>query len=225
MTALWKPNERVSLLLTGEYTHVGGQGAAAVKRSLRTAVPTDPWQGPSIGTISQPPTAFIPLGPGRFGSSIKNDGNLDVTVWAASAELNVDLNFATLTFIPAYRDTKPNARTYTPGFLFDTRETSQEQTYELRLAHESNALKWVIGGYYFNEDQTQFYDLQAIPIQSSTVDTTLGTKSYAAFGEAHVQCDRRTATYRRYPLFQGRQEPGRDHFGPQSRVHRYVDYQ
>lgn len=186
VTALWTPSSVFDILITGEYTHVGGTGAGPVKRSLLTATPADPWQGPSVGTISQPPTAFVPLGPSTFGSRIKNDGQLDVTVWAISAEMHANLGFATLTFLPAYRDTTPNARTYQPGFLFDTKETSKQQSYELRLSNESKALKWVVGGYYFDEDQTQFYDLQAIPYQSSTVASTLGTKSYAVFGEATV---------------------------------------
>jgi len=183
IAARWTPSDRVSLLTTAEYTHVGGQGAAAVKRSQFTALPGAPWQGPSDGSISQPPSAFVPLGPVAFGTRIRDDGKLDVNVWAISAELNVDMNFATLTFIPAYRNTKPNALTYTPGFRFDTAETAEQQSYELRLANQSERLKWVAGLYYFDEDQTQFYDLQALPFQSSVVDTTLSTRSYAAFGE------------------------------------------
>jgi len=54
----------------------------------------------------------------------------------------------------------------------------------LRLANDSTTLKWVIGAYYFKEDQTQLYTLLARPIQQNLVDTTLFTKSFAFFGEA-----------------------------------------
>jgi iron complex outermembrane receptor protein len=164
--------------VVGEYSHIGGAGAGVVKRSDLQPEPSDPWHG-AAEPDSQPPTAAIP-----GGTVLKRDGNTDVNVRAISAELNWDLGPATLTFIPAYRNTTPRYLTYTPGFSFDTAETSKEQSYEMRLSNESDRVKWVGGLYYFNEDQTQRYVLNAVPIQQSTVDTTLGTKSKAAFGEA-----------------------------------------
>jgi iron complex outermembrane recepter protein len=178
LSALWTASEDLSLLLVGEYSHIGGQGAGVVKRSDLRPVPSDPWHG-AAEPDAQPPTAAIP-----GGTVIKPDGNTDVDIKAISGELNWDLGPATLTFIPAYRDTTPKYLTYTPGFRFDTAETSKQQSYELRLANESDRLKWVTGFYYFNEDQTQHYLLNANPIQQSQVDTTLGTKSKAVFGEA-----------------------------------------
>ncbi len=178
LTALWKPNDATSLVLTGEYAHSTPQGEDTVKRSTLTSVPSDPWAGPSVGSAEQPPTAFIP-----GGTRIRNDGFNDLLLKAISGQLDVDLHFATLTFIPAYRDTTVAYLTYTPGFYFHTNETSREQSYELRLGNDVGALKWVAGVYYFNEDQTQLYNLQALPIQESTVNTPLHTRSYAAFGQ------------------------------------------
>jgi iron complex outermembrane receptor protein len=177
LTGLWRPNDRVSLLATGEYTRLGGKGAGIVKRSTLTASPSDPWIGASEPG-SQPQTAAL------GGTRITDDGTLDTTIFAASAELNWDLGFANLTFIPAYRRAEPATRTYTPGFLFVTEETSGQQSYELRLSKQTDRLKWVAGLYYFDEDQTQHYELYAIPIQRNSVFTTLGTRSWAAFGEA-----------------------------------------
>src|SRR5690606_27657614 len=74
--------------------------------------------------------------------------------------------------------------TFTPGFYFDTAETSKQQSYELRLGNDGDRFNWVAGLYYFKEDQTQLYELQAIPIQRSVVDTELSTEAYAAFGQA-----------------------------------------
>jgi iron complex outermembrane receptor protein len=179
LTVLARPSDAVQLLVTGEYVKVESQGAATVKRSTLTPVPSNPWEGPSIGMTQQPPTAFIP-----GGTPIADDGFNNIEVKAISAELNVDLGPATLTFIPAYRDTTAKYLTYTPGFYFNTAETSQQQSYELRLGNDGTRLKWVVGGYFFDEDQTQFYTLRALPIQYSTVDSTLSTRAYAAFGEA-----------------------------------------
>lgn len=178
LTGLWLPNDSVSLLVTAEYADIDSQGEATVKRSLLRPEPADPWAGPSIGMDQQPPTAFIP-----GGTRILNDGFNDIEIKAISAELNVDLGPATLTFIPAYRDTDVAYLTYTPGFYFNTSETSEQQSYELRLANETDQIKWVAGLYYFDEDQTQLYNLQARPIQESIVNNPLSTRSYAAFGE------------------------------------------
>lgn len=179
LTARWEPTEDLSILLTGEYTHVGGSGPGAVKRSVLRPVPENPWTGPSEPE-SSPPSASIP-----GGTTLQPGGPADIEVRAVSAELNYDLGAATLTFIPAYRDTVPAYTTYAPGFIFSTRETSKQKSYELRLGSDATALKWVAGLYYFDEDQTQLYLAQALPFQSSVVDTTLGTESSAVFAEAN----------------------------------------
>lgn len=178
VSALWTPSDAISLLITGEYADIDSQGEATVKRSTLTPRPADPWAGPSVGNQQQPPTAFIP-----GGSRISDDGFNDIGIKAISAQLDVDLGFATLTFIPAYRDTDIDYLTYTPGFYFLTAETSEQQSYELRLSNDGERLTWVAGVFYFDEDQTQIYNLQSRPIQESVVNTPLNTRSYAAFGE------------------------------------------
>lgn len=178
LSALWNATENLSLLVVGEYSHIGGKGGGVVKRTDLHPEPSDEWHG-AAEPDSQPPSAAIP-----GGTVIQKNGNTDVNVKAISAELNWNMGPATLTFIPAYRDTTPRYLTFSPGFSFDTAETSKEQSYELRLSNQSDRIKWVAGLYYFDEDQTQHYVLKAIPFQQSQVDTTLGTVSKAAFGEA-----------------------------------------
>ncbi len=178
LTALWKPNDAVKLLVTGEYTNMDPKGEATVARSSLSPMPSDPWAGPSIGMAQQPASALVP-----GGTRINDNGYNDTNISAVSANLGVDMGFADLTFIPAYRNTRVSYLTYTPGFYFDTDETSAEQSYELRLGRDTSAIKWVTGLYYFNEDQTQLYNLQAIPFQEATVNTPLHTRSYAAFGD------------------------------------------
>lgn len=179
LSARFRPSDIIDLTVMGEFIDVDSQGSATVKRSSLTPSPDDPWQGPSIGNEQQPPTGFIP-----GGTRIADDGFNAIQVKAISAELNIDLGAATLTFLPAYRDTTSDYLTYTPGFRFDTAETSKQQSYELRIGNDGDRLSWVAGLYYFDEEQTQRYELEAIPIQQSTVDTDLGTRAYAAFGQA-----------------------------------------
>jgi iron complex outermembrane recepter protein len=175
LSALWQPNADLSTLVVGEFVHEGGMGSAAVFRSSLRPEPLDPWTGPSL---SPPPESAL-LG----GTPILNNGYVDSTLEAISAETNWNLGPATLTFIPAFRYSKPDTLTYQPGFYFDTAETSSQQSYELRLSNATDVLKWVTGVYFFDENQTQDYTLQAIPIQYNRIETTLSTRSYAAFGE------------------------------------------
>ncbi|MBN8829774.1 MAG: TonB-dependent receptor [Sphingomonadales bacterium] len=178
LIALWEPSSATRLSLMGEFTTDDSKGMASLKRSTRTAVPSDPWAGPSIGTIQQPPSAAA------GGLTIANNGVQRVDTWSVSAQLDQDLGAATLTFIPAYRYMDSRSLGYIPGFLIDSTETSKQQSYELRLGNQSAALKWVAGAYYFEEQQTQFYEMRASPFQNSFVDTPITTRSYAAFGEA-----------------------------------------
>ncbi len=132
-----------------------------------------------LGMAEQPPTAFIPGGHPYQRQRIQRYEHLrrewesECRPWGG----------------PISRSSRPigihasSYLTYTPGFYFDTDETSKEQSYELRLGKDTSLLKWVTGLYYFNEDQTQLYNLQAIPFQVATVNTPLHTRSYAAFGD------------------------------------------
>ena len=179
LTALWKPNNAVKLLLTGEYTNMNPKGDATVALSTLKPMPANPWAGPSVGTAEQPPTAFIP-----GGTRLADNGFNDTNISAVSANLDIDLGAANLTFIPAYRNTSGLVSDLYAGLLLrHGRDLSKEQSYELRLGKDTNTLKWVTGLYYFNEAQTQQYNLQAIPIQESTVNTPLHTRSYAAFAD------------------------------------------
>ena len=179
LTALWEPSAAVSALVTAEYTEQHGMGDVPVARSLLAPIVGDPWAGPSIGDAQQPPNAFLP-----GGVRYRADGFVDLRVWAVSAQIDADMGPAKLTFISAYRDVDAETLAYIAGFPFPRRETSQQQSYELRLADDGGRLDWVAGLFYFDERQTQHYQLQARPIQQNVVDTPLFTQSYAAFGDA-----------------------------------------
>jgi len=176
LSLLWEPSTAVSLFVVGEYMKLDGRGSAGAFRSSIQAQPSDPWTGPT----EAPAPSAAQIGP----DDIRTDGFVDSRIAAVSAQLDIDLDFATLTFLPAYRDTRPNTLTYQPGFYFKTEETAKQQSYELRLGKDGDGLKWVVGAYYFDEDQTQDYTLLARPIQQNRVLTTLSTKAYAFFGEA-----------------------------------------
>ena len=123
-------------------------------------------------------------GPGALlVSGLAREAFENNAIWGAHAELNQDLGWATLTVIPAYRSTDLNFLTYPVFANFVHPETSKETTFEARVGHVSDELKWVTGVYYLNEDQYTISDIISGLLLNSDSVETLNSKSAAAFGE------------------------------------------
>lgn len=124
---LWKPTERLSLLLSGDYSHQGGAGGGEQLLPLNTG---SPWKTVATLQVGQ-------------DNSFAN----------ASIQADYDLDFATLTYIGAYRHSEVDRAyeyplTNNPGFFH---QLNRQWTHELRLGGESGALTWLVGGYLFDE--------------------------------------------------------------------------
>ena len=195
---LWVPNSVVTLLLNASIGHVGGKGPADVLVNdvpgLATKTPFTDVTDPSIRPFLQASIApTLPPIPGLVDNPHADEGFLDLNFYNVSAQLDADLGFATLTVLPAYRDarmryTSVSLVRYQVGAGFGAfpaqPETSHQTSVEARLGHESASLKWVVGGYFYNEDQaSQFVSRQGL-LSSNAEIFTLGTRSYAAFGQA-----------------------------------------
>lgn len=182
---LWEPSEDVSLLLTGGYQHLGGKGSGAV---INPKLPGSAWRAATDPAV----TAIFRAQP-QIGGLLNvpaTDGYLNIHVYSIGAELNWDLGPAKLTLLPAYRDAKLSDRTYLPGFRVDNNEHDEQTSFEARLSNESDRLKWVVGAYYFNEDQSNlpgryllFVD-QGINVQTIEPGFKARIRSYAGFGQA-----------------------------------------
>jgi iron complex outermembrane receptor protein len=207
--ALWKPSGTVSLLLDFSAGHVGGSGPASVIAGLGKFVDAVSPQGQAF-LYSQIPTGGFGIGP-DLRSQITlpgpNDRGYNNHYLNVSAQLDVDLGFANLTVIPAYRratdqyvsdpwlrvafggnfliQTNPNA----PPSASNERaisgpETSDAKSLEVRLSKETNRLKWVLGAYYYNEQQFTLYNTAFPPLQNEGLIGNLSTKALAEFGQA-----------------------------------------
>ncbi len=208
--SLWQPSERLSWLLSADYTHVGGGGTEyvplntipgvgdewtsitdprvsafydqlAVKSNLCLPVPLSSY----AGACPQNPLPFYQLVEPFTGDR----GNTDNKFWSVSSELNYEFDFATLTVLPAYRSVELDYNTYPGGFLFDISaedkpETSKASSLEIRLANETENFKWVGGLYYFDEKQRGLAMVDAGFVQYILIDQALDTTSYAGFGQA-----------------------------------------
>ena len=192
LQVLFKPNERFSVLLAGDFVNLDPKGTASHPLNPNAdrptaANPANPWESPSSATSNQyltqanatPPFStlgiVLPLEDGK--------GYIHDRIWGVHAEIKADLGFAGLTVIPSYRKLK--LREYQePGFPVVGVTRGDQSSLEARLASNGSArLKWLLGGFYFQNHQ------------SSDIVTTEGTstavqhpdqrlKTYASFGQA-----------------------------------------
>lgn len=180
----WEPSTDFSLLLNGNYQEVRGRGAGA---ALKPQLPGDKFRGHTDPAV----TAIIRAEPGAGPVLVvpESDGFVDYTTYAVGAELNWDLGFGTLTVLPAYREAKLKDRSYVPGFAVTQSYRDKQTSVEARLGNDSPDLKWVLGGYFFDQ---QVNGLPGGPQQVAEQgvstfiinDFDSNVRSYAAFGQA-----------------------------------------
>lgn len=204
---LAEPADGWSILLTADYFHQGGQGLGSVL-APGSAFPTGVSAGYTAPALSEriggsdprsiaalsgfAATLFAPPFCGGFGGFVtsgcvappRSDGFVDSDYYGISAELEGDLGFATLTVLPAYRRSDNRYDGYAPGFLTRTDETSKQTSLEVRLSSNgSSPFQYVIGAYYFAEDQNALNFFNQGNISTTRFTPNLDTKSYAAFGQ------------------------------------------
>ena len=204
---LAKPAEGWSILLTADYFHQGGKGVGSVL-APGAAFPTGVSAGYAAPALSDriggsdprsvaalsayAATLFAPPFCGGFGGFVtsgcvappKGDGFIDSDYYGISAELQGDLGFATLTIVPAYRHSDNVYDGYVPGFLTRNDEVSKQTSLEVRLSSNGgSALQYVVGAYYFSEDQEALNFFNQGTISTTLFTPKLGTKSYAVFGQ------------------------------------------
>ncbi|MFM2410183.1 MAG: hypothetical protein RL481_1011 [Pseudomonadota bacterium] len=200
---LFEPNTDFSLLVTGNFQSTEGRGAGVVPGPDTPLIQNtgDAWIGagdPRVVAITNSNPTLLQVAPGVFvphplapSRLLQNDesGFIDSRILSISAELNWDLGPATLTFVPAYRDGRQSNRFQITGFNIDEWEENEQTTLELRLANESDRLKWVLGAYYFNEDISntpgERFRIAGGEISSEEIlNLKTNARSYAFFGQA-----------------------------------------
>lgn len=170
---LWQPSSKVSLKLGVDGSNIDANGAGATINPNPTGIK---W----IGQLDPRALAFAPMFkfPPLPPLSFKNKQ------WSAYGQLDVDMGFANLTVLPAYRHERSNETIYNT-ILFRERALIKQKSLEVRLAQQNDALRWVIGAYYFKMDQNvTSATLGEVIGNGASADVVGDIESYATFGEA-----------------------------------------
>lgn len=178
--ALWEPSADISLKLNFDAARVRGVGPGSVVFPF--VDPDNPWRG-ALDSV-------VDTGVSRLSGTrpLQRPSN-KVDQWSMSAELNWNLGFATLTFLPAYRDENIYQFSYVPGYNIEENADIKQTSFEARLANQSDRLKWVVGAYYLDVDiaQTFLINNPNPPVGRPVVnflDNPNKLESWAMFGEA-----------------------------------------
>lgn len=170
----WEPSSDVTLQVGADVSHQGGRGAGSTINPNTTG---EKWVGGADPRANSGITALF--------TSDTQPSFLRDNQWSVNAQLDVNLGFATLTVLPAYRRQDARYLDYNPGFGDNQKLGADEKTIEVRLSNRSDALKWVLGAYYFNanNDGSSLVD-QNLVNSVSAANQSQAVRSYAAFGEA-----------------------------------------
>ena len=188
---LLEPNDRFTLRVTGDVAHVGGRGTGVV------VIPHQAGNGKFTGAINAANNAAIlaispfPYTPGAGLPPIAQTGLLHDTFMdhdqaSIGAQLDYDVGFGTVTFIPAYRWSNTDSGSYGgyPGMFQDK---VNQTSYELRFSRDSDWLAFVIGGYFLDIDTETGAQVYASVLAKALNDDTLDTRSYAGYGQATIR--------------------------------------
>ena len=177
LRVLFQPNDRVRIVLSGDRYRLSNDGAG--------------WDYCPPNTISSA-CAGRPFRPftGLYGRNLA-DFNRSSS-WSVYNQIDLTLDWATLTSLISYRDNDFLARQTqilgpgsSSGFIQGVR--SKLFTQELRIASPKGAsFDWLLGGYFARETgpASQTFNTNEIPYFSS--DPNLKTTSKAVFGEVTV---------------------------------------
>jgi hypothetical protein len=158
---LFEPHAKLSVKIGGDIERRRGSGPGVV------LTPRQPGNGKFTGAVDvennvallagailppflvYTPGAGLPPAPG-VTSGLLPDTSIDHLQRNVNAEINYDLDFAKVTFLPAYRTSRSSFGNYGSGSPFLNQERTKEQSYELRLSHNSDSLNLVAGLYYLD---------------------------------------------------------------------------
>lgn len=156
---LYKPNERLSALLSGNVYKKGGMSTNYVPLNPVTfdyQNPSDPWQDSPAGSILSvadearcvDSTTSAVVG-NAFPYCSDRSGFTDNLIWSVNAQVDYDFGGATLTVIPAYISNRSDVQIFPRWLSLAIDSKNVQKTFEARLASNEgdSPLKWLVGVY------------------------------------------------------------------------------
>jgi iron complex outermembrane receptor protein len=196
LKALWQATDDLSILLSGDYAKIGGNGAGAANYPPINS--DDPWIGQSdarsnaikvagTSTFLQTALRLPPAVAAALATQAANTGNdfMDYHPWGVSADVEWDLGFATLSVIPAFRRNDGTYLTHSGSFYFLVDEKDRTASVETRLGGDTGPVSWTVGAFYFDEHQEYTSLADTNPVSTSFSDVPLlDDENWALFGQA-----------------------------------------
>ncbi len=173
---------KLKVLLTGQYTHLGGvgptvEGVAIVGATNNSVVPYIDSRGVPHGS----PNQFI-----------------DTTIKTFQLNASYDLDFANLIYSAGYRQMDYAQLRDLDGLIgsanyYYPKENPKDVSHELRMVSKGDGrFKWQFGGYYFREKNSLLTDYQNYtganaPVNVFVFSYDVEARSKAAFGQASYE--------------------------------------
>lgn len=199
---LWQASDKVEVLLKGHYSHNRGQ-VGGWQNQVTQFDPTNPDNNITVGPAEINNACAVPTGPGLdcqgfrdtdgdpHRGSFDRDGDVGVSAYGISAQIDWELdNGMTVTSITAWDKVDRTQEEDTDAspilFVLPSFYAEPEQfTQELRIAGETENMRWQAGFYYFDWDSQANYRLTLAPsIFEINVDVTQETEAWSLFGQA-----------------------------------------
>ena len=180
----YAPDNRLKVLLTGQYTHLGGVGPSVEGVPIVGAVNNNVM--PDVDVKGEPhgtPNQYI-----------------DTTIKTVQLNASYDLDFASLIYSAGYRDMHYRHLRDLDGLItsanyFSANEHPKDVSHEVRLVSKGeDRFKWQFGAYYFKETMSllSYYQSYAVapPVNMFVFNYDVKAVSKALFGQASYDLSR-----------------------------------
>ena len=180
---LFKPTDRLSILLSGEYTHIGGVGPTV-------------YGTPIVGGTNN--NVLPPLDTKGSAHGLPNQF-IDTTIKSVQGLIEYDLGIATVSYQGGYREMDYEQLRDLDGLAssanyFNPHESPRDQSHELRIVSTGpGPFRWQAGAYYFDQrnDLLTYYQTYAAgpatPVNRFVFDYNVFTSTKAVFGQASYE--------------------------------------
>ncbi|MEZ5927965.1 MAG: TonB-dependent receptor [Parvularculaceae bacterium] len=188
---LFTPTDNFSATLSGDWTTIDEKNASFNLTGVNTNIP--PVQALNFFTTETYDERWLSPGPYEYYGGGPNSSRGEL--WGGSLTLDLDMGWAQLKSISAYREVSIHNDEDPDGspvnILDQYQQVDQHQvSQELQLTGDSfdNRLNWVLGAYYFHEEAHDNIDYALLTALFGTAvsfsqDNMVENNSYAVFGQ------------------------------------------